>query len=464
MEFLESVENAVKEFNNLEKRTVRIIGHLDADGISSTSILISALKRENIKFNVSIIKQVDQNILDELKKEEYSTIFFVDLGSGNLDMIEKTLNNKTIFVLDHHKPEDVKTNLIHVNPHLYNIDGDIELSGAGVVYFFVRKLNEKNKDLAYLAVIGAIGDMQESKGFIGLNNEVLKDAIQSRKIEVKDGLRMFGMQTKPIHKVLEYSTDPYVPGVTGNEKGAIRFLEEIGIDLRENGKYKKLIHLNQDDTKKLVTGIILRRLGSEDKPEDVLGPIYLLTNEEEENPTKDAREFATLLNACGRLNKPSLGIGTCLENASIKAKAINLLIDYKKEIINSLNWFYSHRNTGDIIEKKGYIIINAEDNIRDTLIGTLASIISKSNLYINGTIILALAHTLEEDTKVSARICGNSNIDVREIINDILKVTGGIGGGHKGAGGCLILQEKEEEFIKTAEKILGKIAIEEEIK
>jgi RecJ-like exonuclease len=313
-------------------------------------------------------------------------------------------------------------------------------------------------------VIGAIGDMQESKGFIGLNNEILKDAIQSRKIEIKDGLRMFGMQTKPLHKVLEYSTDPYVPGVTGNEKGAIRFLGEIGIELKENGKYKKLIHLNQDDTKKLITGIILRRLGSEDKPEDVLGPIYLLTNEEEENPTKDAREFATLLNACGRLNKPSLGIGTCLGNVNIKNKAINLLIDYKKEIINALNWFYSHRNTGDVIEKKGYIIINAEDNIRDTLIGTLASMISKSNLYDNGTIILALAHTLEEDTKVSIRICGNSSVDTREILNDILKVTGGIGGGHKGAAGGLILQEKEEEFIKTAEKILSKITIEEEIK
>jgi len=464
MEFLQAVEDVVKEFNNLEKRTVRIVGHLDADGISSTSILISALKRENIKFNVSIIKQIDQNILDELKKEDYPIIFFVDLGSGNLSMIEKALTGKHVFILDHHKPEDVKTNLIHLNPHLYEMDGDIELSGAGVVYLFARKLNEKNKDLSYLAVIGAIGDMQESKGFIGLNNEILKDAIQSRKIEIKDGLRMFGMQTRPLHKVLEYSTDPYVPGVTGNEKGAIRFLGEIGIELKENGKFKKLIHLNQDDTKKLITGIILRRLGSEDKPEDVLGPIYLLTNEEEENPTKDAREFATLLNACGRLNKPSLGIGTCLGNVNIKNKAINLLIDYKKEIINSLNWFYSHRNTSDIVERKGYIIINAEDNIRDTLIGTLASMISKSNLYANGTIILALAHTLEEDTKVSVRICGNSSVDTREILNDILKVTGGIGGGHKGAAGCLILQEKEEEFIKTAEKVLGKVTIEEEIK
>jgi RecJ-like exonuclease len=464
MEFLQAVEDVVKEFNNLEKRVVRVIGHLDADGISSSSILISALKRENIKFNVSIIKQIDQNILDELNKENYPVIFFVDLGSGNLSMIEKTLNDKTVFILDHHRLENVKTNVIHLNPFLYNIDGDIEISGAGVVYFFVRKLNEKNKDLAYLGVIGAIGDMQESKGFTGLNNEVLKDAIQSRKIEIKDGLRMFGMQTKPIHKVLEYSTDPYVPGVTGNEKGAIRFLDEIGIELKENGKYKKLIHLNQDDTKKLITGIILRRLGSEDKPEDVLGPIYLLSSEEEENPTKDAREFATLLNACGRLNKPSLGIGTCLNNSNIKNKAINLLVDYKKEIINALNWFYSHRNTSSVIEKKGYVIINAEDNIRDTLIGTLASMISKSNLYFNGTIILGLAHTLEEDTKISIRLCGNSDIDTREIINDILKVTGGIGGGHKNAGGCLILQEKEEEFIKTAEKVLGKIAIEEEIK
>ena len=466
MNFEDAIAGGVEQYRRLNKSPIRIVAHLDSDGISACSILIKALKRERVNFVSSIVKQIDDNLLKELKSEPYKTIFFIDLGSGYLDEINEALK-KNIFILDHHKPEresNKNLDIIHLNPHLYGVDGNSEISGAGIVYLFCKALNEKNIDLAYLAVIGAIGDMQENKGFIGLNQKIVEDAVASGKIEVKNGLRMFGMQTKPLYKVLEYSTDPYIPNVTGNEEGAKNFLEENGITLKgENGKYKKLIHLNEEDMKKLVTAIILKRLGSEEKPEDVLGPIYLLTEEEEENPTKDAKEFSTLLNACGRMNKPSYGIGTCLGNKRIKRLAGELLIEYKKEIINSLNWFYN--NKSKVAEGKNYIIINAEDNIKDTLIGTLSSIISKSNVYREGTIIIGLAHTLDDDTKVSARIAGfkNGDSDLRKIMKAVVTKVGGFGGGHKSAAGALIPQEKEIEFIDSLKLILDKEVIEESV-
>ena len=79
--------------------------------------------------------------------------------------------------------------------------------------------------------------------------------------------------------------------------------------------------------------IILKRLGSEENPDDVLGSIYIMIEEEDENPMKDAKEFATLLNSCGRMNKPSLGIGCCLNDKKSKEDAVILLNNYKREII-----------------------------------------------------------------------------------------------------------------------------------
>jgi len=292
--FNKALEETVNKFKLCCDKPVRIISHFDSDGISAASILIKALKRENIKFAVSIVRQLSKNILEELKLENYNCYVFIDLGSGSLSLIQRILKNKTNFVLDHHKPENIKNDVIHVNPHLFGIDGTTEISGAGVVYLFTKKLNIKNKDMAHIALVGAIGDIQENKGFFKLNNDILKDAIEFDKIEVKQGLRMFGLQTKPLHRVLQYSIDPYIPDVTGSEEGALMFLDKIGIEAKKGNKWKKLIHLDEEDMKKLVTGVILKRLGSEKNPEDVLGPIYLLKDEELESPTKDAKEFSTL--------------------------------------------------------------------------------------------------------------------------------------------------------------------------
>ena len=464
--FQESINKAVDKFKSWDKnKTIRIISHLDADGISASAILIHVLNKENRKYSISIIPQLNREKIIELSKENYPYFIFTDLGSGQIKELNELLN-KEIIVLDHHKLDDAKANknIIHINPHLQKIDGSKEISGAGVAYLFAVKLNKKNKELAHIPVIGAIGDVQEEKGeFLKMNKEILQDAIANNKIEVKKGLRLFGMQTKPLHKVLEYCTDPYIPGVSGSESGAIQFLHQIGIEPKIGSAWKKVIHLTDSEMKKLVTGIIMKRI-NETKPEDVLGNIYLLPHEQKESPTKDAREFATLLNACGRMEKASFGIGACLGIKKDIQRALQTLAEYKKEIVTAINWYHDNKTSRDITKENGLLIINAKDNISPTIIGTLASIISKSNSLKKNTYILSLARTLEKTTKVSLRISANDeDIDLRDVLKEIVAAAGGEFGGHQYAAGALIETKHEEKFIKAAKEILKNKSLEDTI-
>ncbi len=450
-QFLEKIKQEaenIKEYNG----TIRVISHLDADGLSSAAILTTALKRLNKKFALTVVKQLSSGILSQFKTESYELFLFADLGSGNLEDIKANINTKKIIILDHHQPQHAENYFIHLNPMLFGLDGNKDVSGAGLAYLFAKFLDEKNQDLSPLALVGAIGDNQENKGFISINKIILEDA--KPYLEITTGLRMFGTQTKPLYKILQYSTDPYIPGITGNEQASKEFLRELNLDPE-----KKLIHLDHEEMKKLVTSIILQRLGSEENPDDVLGPIYLLKSEQEESPTRDLREFATLLNSCGRLNKHSLGIAACMQDKSLRQAAINVLNEYKKEIIASLNWFYNSREK--MIELENLVIINAEDHIKDTIIGTLTSMIAKSNLYSENTIIVSLAHSIDENTKISIRCSGykNHQMNLKEILNSITSKLGYQAGGHKNAAGALIPQEKEAEFIELAKTLSGEKTI-----
>ena len=209
----------------------------------------------------------------------------------------------------------------------------------------------------------------------------------------------------------------------------------------------------------------MKRL-AESKPDDVLGDIYILPHEQEESPTRDAKEFATLLNACGRLGRASYGIGACLGDKKIKQQAIRSLADYKKEIVGALNWYHENKFTDDVHWGNHFVIINAKDKVMSTMIGTLASILSKSNVMTNNLFILSMAQAVDGNTKISLRTTNNieGKLDLRNIIGEII---GGIGnseaGGHQNAAGAVIPTDKEGDFLQSAKEVLGKYAMEEKI-
>ena len=473
---LSDFENRVKKaaafFNSFGiKSPIKIVSHLDTDGICAASILIKALSRLNISYSISILPQLDTSSLYSISQESHNCFIFTDLGSGQLSLIDKFLHTKKVLILDHHEPEKYtpSKNIFHLNPHLDGINGSTEISGSGVVFFFAKELDKKNSRLAHLAVIGAIGDNQEnkSKGFSGINSTILDFALKSKAIVVEKGLNFFGQQTKPLHKLLEYSTDYIIPGITGSESNAIQFLNDIGISPKEKNKWKKINDLTENEKTRLVDAIMLKR-HSEENPEDIIGNNYILQNEKK-GPLRDAREFSTLLNACGRMGKASFGIGSCLGDEKSKKKAIKTLEEYKREIINAISWLKDSMssNSDEIIYNKSIkmLLINAGFNIPATIIGTITSILSMSSDFgiEENTYIISMARTDNKKTKVSTRFYGKSHESLKKIMDFCITGIDGQAGGHENAAGAIIPFEKEGQFIKNAKTMLTKISKEETV-
>jgi len=454
-EFKEFIESEAKKF---EGEHIRIISHLDSDGIAAASILVQLCNLLNKSYSVSILPQLDHDSLIKISKEDNEVFVFSDIGSNQISLINSLMKDKKVFILDHHKPENVKTNAVHINPHLFGIDGSTEISGSGVVYLFARAIHEGIKEFSYIPIIGAIGDVQENKGFKTLNNEILEDALNYKKIRRVKGLNLFGLQTRPLHKLLEYCTDFNLPGITACESGTIQFLQEIGINPKDEGRWKKFYDLTGDEIDRLVRGLILRRK-NEENPEAIIGVRYTLVEERHDSPFYDLKEFSTILNSCGRLKKYSYGIGACLGDKKAKKDAIQALSDYKKEIVTFMDWFKKNRGNERVIEGDNYIIIDGKKNVPATMIGTMASIISKSRLVEKNIFVLGLARQ-EKQTKVSLRISSrNNSVDLRKIISKITTEVGGESGGHQFAAGAIIDFDKEQDFIKKAKEVLQESVI-----
>lgn len=470
-EFYQHIASAAEEFRKLDKKeTIRLVSHLDADGITSCALLVKLLNIDNRTYSLSVIQQLKVEVLKELALEPYSIVIFSDLASGMIEDIQAVLKDKKVFIVDHHEyhaPQEMG-NVTLVNPHMFGIDGGKEVSGAGVSYLFSQAVDERMKEYAHIAIVGAIGDMQEDNGFARINNEILQTAIEKGKIKVIRGLRMFGAQTKPLHKILEYSTDPYIPGVSGSESGAIQFLHQCGINPKNGSGWKKVKDLSEEDMRNMVTGVIMRRLGEGNTTDaaDVLGNVYLLRQEEEGSSLKDAKEFATLLNACGRLGKASLGIGACIGDKSHKQKALALMSEYKREIVNAMNWYEANKDSENVEKGAGYLIINVRDKVLPTIVGTMGSIISRGNDMRQGTYILSLAQLIDGSTKVSLRMAGRDdpNTDLKGTMDKIVEgLEGCEAGGHQHAAGAVFPSGVEAEFLTNARRVLGNMAMEEKI-
>lgn len=432
----EALSKLAKEFLALtEKKPIRIISHYDTDGITSAAIMTKTLKRANRKFSLHIVKGLDAiNLKQELLRNKKEILIFVDLASGNLDFFQSLEN--PIFILDHHELDKEKLNdkIKIINPHLFNEE---EICGAGLCYLFSKAISQKNQDLAPLALIGMIGDRHETQ-LSKIYQEIINE---TDGIEVKKSLLIFSA-TRPLRKSLEYSTGFYIPGVTGSAPGVSELLRENSI----SGE-KTLYELSEDEVSKLVTSISVR-IASIGERAEIIGNIYLLKFY---NRKEDIRELSVLINACSRLGHPDLALSFCLQHEFAKEKAQDLYIQYKQELVNSLK----RAETIDKINGNGFVILNARDSIKDTIIGTVTSILSSSLDHQEGTILIGMAYN-QDKIKVSARIYGRKGKNLKEVLERTIHMSrmDAEVGGHQKAAGCLIKKADEDIFIEELRKTL----------
>ena len=434
--------------------SARIYTHIDADGISAGAIISKALDRAGIKNSVHYLRQLEPGVIKTLEPGELT--IFTDLGSGQLPDLKEHFSTRDVLVLDHHQPSPVSwPGLTHVNPHLQGFDGSDEISGAGVAYLVAKELSSKNIDLSQIAIVGAVGDMQSFWGRLkGLNRKILTDASNAGLVKYRIELQLYGRSTRPLFKSLQYFTDPYLPGVSNNESGAISFLKSLGISFRHGNKWVTLSDLSHEEKQRLGSSIValaLRSAPSELKKyvqDLIVGEVYELSSFEKGTVLHDADEFSTALNACGRNGRPEVGLSVCKGDMSSFVSMLELLQIHRRNLAKGLEFVES----SGIIQKETFQYFDAQGKITETLVGTVAGMVLGSEKTDPYKPILAFAKGPDGFIKISAR-CSRllvlKGINLGRVMREACSSVDGSGGGHFPAAGGYVPEQKRDVFLEV---------------
>ncbi|MFB6100459.1 MAG: DHHA1 domain-containing protein [Candidatus Nanohalobium sp.] len=450
-DILDAAEPAAKKLEKFDGK-IRLIGQYDADGINATAIAHEMLDRMGKDFEYEIVKQLYEEDVERIAEEDEELLLFVDIGSGQSELIKEHIieeTGKEVIISDHHEPaldreeSEELENFIHMNPHFLGHDGGEAISAAGMTYLLAKAVDEENQDLVKYALIGATGDVQKQEGeFLGLNKELEEKAVENGIIEKRQGLDLYGRTTKPLQKSLMYTTDPHLENVSNNEQGAVQLVKSAGIDIRENGGFRTLADLSEEEEKQLINKMIKRGY---DVPQ-LLNDIYTLPNGYEID------EFSTIINACGRLGEPRKGVKILLEDDLELAEKIST--KYGRKISSSLRYFENNKEDDDVVYENSIGVIDAEDNIDADFIGTVTTI-TMSNGAFDSPVVMGAAHAEKEKIKISSRArkeVVEDGFNLGEIIGEICEEVDGEGGGHNIAAGAKIPREEKDNFVESLEE------------
>jgi RecJ-like exonuclease len=492
---------------------VLLASHIDADGLTSAAIAATALRRAGIEFETVFKKQLDEAEIASIAAREEETVLFTDFGSGQLDVIaaHERAGDFTPVIADHHQPADADTEY-HLNPLLEGIDGASELSGAGASYVLARALGDAtegsvtgtraasetsreqgeatsgslseqrtesdapatdggavaagtddpagdNRDLAGLAVVGAVGDMQAVGGeLVGANRGIVEEGVEAGVLAEGTDLAFYGKQTRPLPKLLEYASEVRIPGVSNDQRGAVSFLQGLDLDLKEGGEWRRWVDLSDDERQQVASALVQHALSRgvpSDRVEDLVATTYTLTAEDPGTELRDASEFSTLLNATARYERADVGLAVCLgDREGALERARHLLRTHRRNLSEGIS-LVEERG----VERAEHVqYFDAGEEIRETIVGIVAGMALGVDGVDGDRPIVAFARKSEEETKVSGRGTGRlvgRGLDLSVVMREAARSVGGDGGGHDVAAGATIPAGREEEFVAAADDLVA---------
>jgi RecJ-like exonuclease len=446
-----------------ESEDIKIYTHIDCDGVTAGAVLSSMLDRLGKDHEIDFIS-LDK--IEDIESENELTIFS-DLGSGQ-EMDKFCTSSSKTLILDHHPPIRKMDNsyngqLVELNPHFHNIDGSYEISGGGMAYLLARTFGFI--DLSWMGVLSAVGDMQNSFSgkLIGLNNSILNESIQENLISSQNDLAIYGRQTRPIFIALSYFGDVNLP-ITNNKTECLLLLNKLDIPTKNGRKHRPLCDLTVQEKGRLFSELV-RMLSLEVPakyvkyvPKLISGDSYEFLMEEKYSPLRDASEFSTAVNACGRHNHHNVAMTVLKgDRGSGLDEMEDLALEHRRYLAKKMEWI------------RGDERITAMDNlqyfegseIKSEVIGTITGMILSYGDWKKPIIGLTPIGDEKEGIKVSlrcSRLLAYNGIHFGNLIRKVAKKVGGTGGGHSVACGAYIPEGKTNEFLKLFDESLkGKI-------
>jgi len=425
---------------SLPKSTrIRVVSHYDADGISSAAIICKALYRKGYDFHASIMRNPFNKGLERLSNEKNELIIFCDIGSGQIETIEN-MQCKSI-IIDHHQylKEKTSENVLQINANLCGINGNYEACGATLTYLLVKTLNQKNVDLAPLAMAGATGDKQYIGGFSGFNKTILDEAIKNGFLKQYTGIKLYG---ENLQDSLYYSIDPYYSGLSGCNEEITELLKKLKLK-----KSDRLEDLDENQKKTLNSFLMFKliKIGCE---KNILDTI-IRARYYSENLGSELERFADILDSCGKGGNRGLGLAIAMGDKQAFVDAVKFEKEYKQRILDEI---LALEKEG-FKEKKNFRYFYSKDSSLGGVISGIAT-----NYILNREKPLFSISKKDSEIHVSCR--GNQylvgkGLDLGSAMKEAANKLNGYGGGHKIAAGATISSDKEKEFLEMVDEIIN---------
>lgn len=443
---------------------ISIVTRLDTDGIASGSIIMTALSRLGSRCSLRTISTLTTDIVQELKSEVHDFCIFLGLGSAMVETLLRYLDENWT-IIDHEElgNEHLDRNYDNqiINAWKFGCNGTQEICTGSMSYLLATLLDKRNTDLSALAVIASLGDRQdvgEKKTLVGVNYEILKTAESLNIINSEVDLLLYNSETIPVHESIARTTFPYIHGLTWNVNNAYSLIKNAGLKMKDNGKWRILSDFSAEE-KNLIRDAIAKFIitsstsSSIEVADHLLGFSYKLTREDNFGRLREARDFANLLDACGRIGKAGLGVALCMGDRNMtlteaEQTAENYFATLSKSIFTVFSEKWRFYDDG-----VGSVFINGEGLITEGVLGSVSSLLASSpSLY--GRLLFVRALSQEDGGNsycFSARKCvGNkSQLNIGMLVKECSEPVGGSGGGDHTRAGCIIPSSKLEIFLSS---------------
>ena len=455
--FHDRVSDCIKTGKNIS-----VITHLDCDGITSGSIVTKSLIRAGAKCTVRTVNEFSKNLLEKMKNDSRQFHIITDLGGGFAKDIDNALGDDWI-VVDHHQiPQEEFDNQKVINAWKFDVDGGKDVSAGGMAYLVSKGLHKENTDLAWIAVVAALGDRQdqgEKKSFTGINLEIAAIAKKNNQVEIDLDILLVGRETRPLPDALAFTSQPFIEGLTWNRDACLSLLNSSGIKLKDGSRWRVPAELTEDEKRALLQTIskYISTKNASDILDELVGYTYTLSGEDKRSFLRDAREFSTMLNSCGRIRKAGVGVAICMgDRTKMLQEGENILVEYRTFLRTYMNTLSSER--WRITDNGSYLMVNGEGIIPENMTGAVSSLLGGSQKN-TGKIIILRTNGDEGTIKFSSRKSTGckSEVNLGLLMRECASKVSGVGGGHAAAAGARITKDKLDEFLDYLEKNVSRM-------
>ena len=189
IQLIAAMEKAIQEINRWPEKSIQLFHHNDSDGLTSGAILTRAFERKGFDVKRYCLEKPYPAVLKKVFKQEGKLIVFTDFAGRIAPLISDLNNGKNLtLILDHHKANLSTDPMVHnLDPELFGLKGDLDITASTTCYLFATTWDTANKDLAYIATIGAVGDQFLLNGRLAtLNREVALETQQQGLLDIRE--------------------------------------------------------------------------------------------------------------------------------------------------------------------------------------------------------------------------------------------------------------------------------------